>query len=261
MSKQKVNVQETFDRASGQYEERCGFFFNYFGRGLVDSIPDLKGKKVLEVATGRGAVLFPLMEKGAAEVDSIDLSPEMIRMTEAEAKKRGYEGIRFQVMDAEHLEFADETFDVVICGFAVFFCESLERVLNEFRRVLKPGGVVALSTWGNDSPLDEWLNNLRSQMKKEHLIGSAIWNENQIKEAFAKFKDVQLIRVSKIFHYESPEMWWESLYTLGTRYFLDQLNDHELSDVKNKAIDFASQFVTPQGVEELFDVFYVVGRK
>lgn len=262
MSEQKNNVRDTFDKASSQYDEMCGQFFNHFGRELVNKVPDLEGKKVLEVATGRGAVLFPLAEAGA-DIDAIDLSPEMIRITEKESKKRGFNNIRFQVMDAEHLGFEDNSFDLVICGFAVFFCESLERVLSEFRRVLKPGGIVALSTWGDDSPLDEWISNIRDQMGKKKLIGCPLWSREAIESALtnAKFNKISIYRESKLFYYESPENWWESLKTHGTRFFLDQLSDKELSDIKQKAIPFAHQLVTAQGVEELNDVFYAVACK
>ena len=262
MSEQKLNVKETFDKASGQYDEECGFFFNHFGKELVKKVPDLKGKKVLEVATGRGAVLFPLAEEGAI-IDSIDLSPEMIRLSKLEAKKRGFNDIRFQVMDAEKLDFVDNSFDVVICGFAVFFCESINGVLSEFRRVLKPGGRVALSTWGDDSPLDEWVSSVRDQMGKKKLIGCPLWDREAIESALtqAKFKDIDIYRESKIFHYRSADAWWESLKTHGTRFFLDQLSEKELSDIKQEAIPFAQQFVTAQGLEELNDVYYAVARK
>lgn len=262
MSVQKENVQATFDKASSQYDEMCGFFFNHFGKELVKKVPNLKRKKVLEVATGRGAVLFPLTEAGA-EIDTIDLSPEMVRLTEVEAKRRGYDDIRFHVMDAEKLEFEDNSFDVVICGFAVFFCESIEKVLSEFRRVLKPGGIIALSTWGEDSPLDEWISNVRNQMQKKQLIGNPLWTVEQIETALAqaKLKDAKIYREKKIFYYESPETWWDSLYTHGTRFFLDQLSDKELSDVKERAIQFSRQFVKDQGLEEAFEVYYAVACK
>jgi ubiquinone/menaquinone biosynthesis C-methylase UbiE len=50
-------------------------------------------------------------------------------------------------MDAEHLDFADSTFDRVLCGFGIMFFSDQLRALGEFRRVLKSGGRLAVSTW------------------------------------------------------------------------------------------------------------------
>ena len=50
-------------------------------------------------------------------------------------------------MDAEQLDFADGSFDVVLCGFGIMFFPDQNRALSEFRRVLKPGGTLAVSTW------------------------------------------------------------------------------------------------------------------
>ena len=50
----------------------------------------------------------------------------------------------------------DAAFDCVICGFAVWMFAEPARVLQEFRRVLRPGGKVALSSWAADNPAQTW---------------------------------------------------------------------------------------------------------
>src|SRR5262247_123701 len=52
-----------------------------------------------------------------------------------------------QVMDAEHLVFKDATFDRVLCGFGIMFFPDQLHALGELQRVLKPGGLLAVSTW------------------------------------------------------------------------------------------------------------------
>jgi SAM-dependent methyltransferase len=106
------------------------------------------GQRVLDVACGRGAVLFPCTERvgPAGEVIGVDLADEMVRATNLEAAQRGL-SVRVQVMDAEHLDFAEATFDRVLCGFGIMFFPNQLRALEEFRRVLKSGGRLAVSTW------------------------------------------------------------------------------------------------------------------
>ena len=80
------------------------------------------------------------------EVVGVDLADEMVRATNAEASQRGIPA-RVQVMDAEHLDFAEATFDRVLCGFGIMFLPDQLRALGEFRRVMKSGGRLAVSTW------------------------------------------------------------------------------------------------------------------
>jgi len=60
------------------------------------------------------------------------------------------------VGDAEAIDVESGCFDAVTAGFMIFFCPDPDRVLAEFARVLKPGGVVALSTFDGTTP-SAWL--------------------------------------------------------------------------------------------------------
>ena len=144
---QKARVRAQFDTAALEYDTGPGCFA-YFGKRLVKSAEILPDHRVLDVATGRGAAFFPAAEllSNAGEIVGIDLSDEMVRATNAEATRRGLPG-RAQVMDAEHLVFKDATFDRVLCGFGIMFFPDQLHALGEFQRVLKPGGLLAVSTW------------------------------------------------------------------------------------------------------------------
>ena len=106
------------------------------------------GAHVLDIASGRGAVLFPAAERVGAggEVVGIDLAEAMAHATSEEAASRGLKA-RVNVMDAEELTFPDESFDCVTCGFGIMFFPDQDRGLAQMRRVLKSGGCLAISTW------------------------------------------------------------------------------------------------------------------
>ncbi|MGE5462125.1 MAG: class I SAM-dependent methyltransferase [Syntrophothermus sp.] len=108
------------------------------------------GARILDIATGRGAVLFPAAEAVGEQghVTGIDLSKEMVEETRREIQGRNLKNVDLKIMDSEHLEFPDGSFDLVFCSFAIFFFPQLERALSEMMRVLKPGGRIAVSTWG-----------------------------------------------------------------------------------------------------------------
>jgi SAM-dependent methyltransferase len=59
-------------------------------------------------------------------------------------------------MDAAQLDFPDASFDAVLCGFALWFFPQPARALQEWFRVLKPGGRIGLTTWAENCPCVNW---------------------------------------------------------------------------------------------------------
>lgn len=92
---------------------------------------------ILEVGVGTGANL-PFYPQGAT-VTAIDFSPRMLAKAEARAKDLGVE-VDLRLMDAQAMEFADDSFDTVVT--ACVFCTVPDPIkgLNEIRRVLRPSG-------------------------------------------------------------------------------------------------------------------------
>jgi len=99
----------------------------------------LTGKRILEYGSGAAAEAFFLAHEGA-QVVGIDISPVAVEQGRERAAREGLEDrIEFRVMDAEHLEFADQTFDIV-CGSAILHHLDISLAYREIARVLRPGG-------------------------------------------------------------------------------------------------------------------------
>jgi phosphatidylethanolamine/phosphatidyl-N-methylethanolamine N-methyltransferase len=101
------------------------------------------GGRILEVGVGTGLTL-PYYS-GSARVFGIDFSEPMLnkaRQRVTEERLAHVEGL--EVMDAERLEFADESFDVVVAQCVVNTVPHAEVALDEFARVLKVGGEIVL---------------------------------------------------------------------------------------------------------------------
>ncbi|HEV1996881.1 MAG TPA: class I SAM-dependent methyltransferase [Candidatus Dormibacteraeota bacterium] len=150
-----------FNRAASTYD-RVVPMFAQFGQRTVEASPLRMGDRVLDIACGRGATLFPALEKVGprGHVTGIDIAPEMVRLTSEDVAQRGIANVRVAEMDARDLQFADASFDAVICAFAIFLIPQPERVLQEICRVLKPGGAVTLSTWVGDDRRWAWMGPL-----------------------------------------------------------------------------------------------------
>jgi ubiquinone/menaquinone biosynthesis C-methylase UbiE len=101
---------------------------------------------VLDVASGKGTSALYLTETIGCRVIGVDLSPTNVEQASAEATARSLNHqVSFLLGDAERLPFEMETFDAIICECAFCTFPDKQRSSDEFARVLRPAGVVAIS--------------------------------------------------------------------------------------------------------------------
>jgi SAM-dependent methyltransferase len=99
-----------------------------------------KNKDVLDYGCAWGSNAVVLARAGARKVVAIDLSAVAVQQAQAFALSQGCGEIDFRVMNAEDLQFADESFDLV-CGFAIIHHLDLDKAFAQIARVLRPGGI------------------------------------------------------------------------------------------------------------------------
>ena len=106
---------------------------------MYQRIPEkIRGKEVLEIATGPG-LLARHVAPAAKKMIATDYSDGMI----AQAKKgKPVPNLAFEVADAMNLPYADGSFDTVIIANALHIVSDPGKVLNEIKRVLRPGGLL-----------------------------------------------------------------------------------------------------------------------
>lgn len=103
--------------------------------------------RLLDVGTGTGIVALKAAAMVAPDVKviGVDLSDGMLGKAREKALARGLASkVEFRAMDAEQLQFADATFDVVVSMFALHHFPDPARALAEMYRVLRPGGVLSI---------------------------------------------------------------------------------------------------------------------
>lgn len=132
-----------WDKNAGRYDR-----FMRKNRAAYDEMyalirPVVKGKTVLELATGTGLIAKNIVN-AAAHIEASDTSAEMIR----EAKRRNHSAkLYFSVQDMFCLPYADESFDVVIVSNALHIVPQPEKALAEIHRVLRDDGVLIAPTF------------------------------------------------------------------------------------------------------------------
>jgi 2-polyprenyl-6-hydroxyphenyl methylase/3-demethylubiquinone-9 3-methyltransferase len=113
-------------------------------------VVDWRGKAVLDLGCGGGFMAEALARRGA-RVTGIDPAAAAVRVAEAHARSQGL-AIRYAVGSGECLPLADHDVDCVVCVDVLEHVADLDQVLDEVRRVLKPGGVFLFDTI-NRTPL------------------------------------------------------------------------------------------------------------
>ena len=116
--------------------EMAGLWLKELEKGL----PEGEGLRILDVGTGCG-FFSVLLAKLGHQVTGIDLTPAMIEKAKQIARERGVEA-DFEVMDAEHPDFPDGTFDVIVSRNLTWTLPHPAEAYGEWLRVLKPGGVL-----------------------------------------------------------------------------------------------------------------------
>jgi phosphatidylethanolamine/phosphatidyl-N-methylethanolamine N-methyltransferase len=137
-------VEQAYDRWAPVYDLVFGGVFSK-GRDAAIQATNKIGGRVLEVGVGTG-ISLPLYSPNL-RIFGTDISEAMLnkaRKRVTEQKLKNVEGLA--VMDAEKLEFEDDSFDVVMAQYVVTAVPNPEVALDEFARVLRPGGELIILT-------------------------------------------------------------------------------------------------------------------
>lgn len=261
-----------FGRAAATYDRIGPRFFGHFGQRLVERAHLIPGADVLDVASGRGAVLFPAGQQVGAggRVWGTDLSAEMVRETLTDIRNAGLQHVTMQQMDAEQLHFRAASFDSVLCGFSLWFFPQPHRALHEFFRVLRPGGRVGLTTWAEDCPFICWcLRELAASLPPQaHPAPSSpeaprFDTPARLEAALrqAGFVDIHIAMEEAEFVYAQDEEWWLSLWSHGIRKRLEQIEAPVLAQVKADMLHKVRVLKQADGIHTLFRAFCAVATK
>ncbi len=157
---------------------------------LVD-FDGYRGRRVLEVGCGAGTDLVRFA-KGGALVSGVDLSASAIALARRNFEQQGLQA-DLREADAEHLPFDDNTFDLVYAHGVVQYTLKPQALVDECRRVLKPGGEAIFQVYNRVS----WLNALSKLMKVrlEHEDAPVLlkYSAGEFRALLAAFRDVRIV--------------------------------------------------------------------
>jgi len=138
----KLTVTKAYDRWAPVYDLVFGAVFER-GRHAAIAAAERVGGRILEVGVGTG-ISLPGYSK-SCRLCGVDISESMLRKAQDRVAELGLNNVEgLWVMDAENMSFPDDSFDVIVAQYVITTAPNPEATLDEFARVLKPGGEIVL---------------------------------------------------------------------------------------------------------------------
>lgn len=193
--------------ASGDFAV-VGVTLQIVGEQLAEAADIHAGERVIDIAAGNGNATLAAARR-FARVTSTDYVPALLEKGRARAAAEGL-AIDFREADAEALPFADATFDVALSTFGVMFAPDQARAAAEMRRVVRPGGRIALANWTPEGFLGVLFKTVASHLPPPAgLAPPVLWGrEDHLRQLFgADAAQAHIERRMFKFRYASAAHW------------------------------------------------------
>ncbi len=258
-----------WDRTAPKYGLVGPPIFSISGQRLLELMSLEPGDRLLDVACGRGAVAIPAAQivGPSGLVTATDYSPCMVAEAEKEAKKHSLSNITCACMEAQNLEFPDNSFHALTCGFALFFFPDMRRSLAEMRRVLVPGGKLGLSLWGKGTIVPQWP--ILGETIKEYGLRPVVpnpiaWKPEDIDPLLTStgFSDIEIVEERYDLPFREASEVWEFTLSVGPiEVMLEQLSEKRRQEFIGTFLSHIQELATPEGIPANFRVLYLVAKR
>jgi ubiquinone/menaquinone biosynthesis C-methylase UbiE len=242
----KTKAAATYNSAADTYDDPANSFWARFGHQTIERLQLQEGGRILDVCCGSGASAIPAAEivgeKGS--VLGVDLAENLLERARTKAEALGLKNIEFRVGDMLNLGLPEAHFDAVVCVFGIFFVPDMPAAVRSLWHVLRPGGKLAITTWGPrffEPATGAFWNSIR-EVRPDLYKGFNPWDRIvepaslQAMLSEAGVETVDIAAEAGEHPIPSPEAWWSAVLGSGYRGTLDQLNteDRERVRVANK---------------------------
>jgi ubiquinone/menaquinone biosynthesis C-methylase UbiE len=237
-----------YNAAADFYDASPLSFWDYFGRRTIEMASLPMGSRVLDVCCGAGGSALPAAELvgSKGKVIGVDVAQALLELARRRAAQRNLTNIEFELGDMLALRFPGESFDAVVCVFGIFFVPDMEMAVRELWRCVRPGGQLAVTTWGPNffEPANSafWrsIKKVRPDLYKGFNPWDRIDNQASLKAILKEggVESPKIIAENRSHPIHSAEDWWTILLGSGYRGTIEQLKSAERERVKEANLSF-----------------------
>jgi ubiquinone/menaquinone biosynthesis C-methylase UbiE len=229
----KAKAAATYDAAADHFDDEPLAFWERIGRRTVGRLGLPAGVKVLDVGCGTGASALPAARAVGpnGSVIGVDLSARLLDRARAKARTQGLSNIDFRQADMTALGYSDGGFDAVVSVFSVFFVPDMEGLVRELSRMVRPGGKLAVTTWGPrifEPAYSRWQSAIK-QERPDLYSAFNPWDRITDVESVRRLlrnggvTSIDVIGEDGFQALRTPEEWWTVALGSGLRWAIDQM--------------------------------------
>jgi ubiquinone/menaquinone biosynthesis C-methylase UbiE len=244
----KTRAATTYNAASDHYDDPANSFWERFGRRTVERLDLSPGARVLDICCGSGASAIPAAEAVGPNgfVLGVDLAEDLLELARTKAKLCGHERIEFRTGDLLDLGLPESAFDAVICVFGIFFVPDMQAAARELWRLVRPGGKLAITTWGPRffEPMSTAFWNSVREVRPDLYKGFNPWDRVCDIESLRSMLDGAGVNTQEValeggtHPLRSPEDWWSMILGSGYRGTIEQLDAESRERVRRDNLNF-----------------------
>jgi SAM-dependent methyltransferase len=204
-----IKAKQNAAWASGDYA-RIGTTLQIVGETLAEAMDPTPGSSVLDVAAGNGNATLAFARRWC-RVTSSDYVDALLARGRARAEAEGQD-VTFRIADAEHLPFADASYDAVVSTFGVMFTPNQGTAASELLRVCRPGGMIGMANWTSEGFIGQVFKCLSRYIAPPAGVNSpALWGTKPwIEQQFGpEARHIAIDGKTFVFRYRSPEHFME----------------------------------------------------
>jgi ubiquinone/menaquinone biosynthesis C-methylase UbiE len=247
----RMRARSAYDAAADRYDDSALGFWARSGERTIERLGLQPGMRVLDVACGSGASTLPAARRvgPTGKVIGVDLSDQMLAMGRDKARRAHLDQIEFRLGDMSSTGFPDASFDAVVCVFGVSFAPDMERLVAELWRMVKPGGRLAVTTWGPRlwAPLyDVWREAVRheradlvSDFRPWYRITTPTAVADLLRSAGVPREALRVLPEFDVWPLRSAHDWWSIVMGSGLRWTMDQLPPDAVERVRRTNLEHA----------------------
>jgi ubiquinone/menaquinone biosynthesis C-methylase UbiE len=260
-----LRAARTYGAAADHYALGTLGFWDRFGAATVARLPLRPGHSVLDLCCGAGASAIPAARAvgPGGPVLGVDVAEPLLELARSKADADRLPNIGFRHADATSTGLPPASFDAVVCVFGVFFARDMAAFVAEMWRLVRPGGVLAITTWGPG--LFEPANGIfwDSVRAIDPALFKAYnpWDDIATAEALialherARIPDARAEAVAGQHDLGSPARFWDVVLGTGYRATIDALSLDQQDLVRQQVVtDLAARGITTIRTNVVFGV-------